>query len=866
MNDAAPLRYCPDLLRYSRRPTREVMVGNVGIGGDHPIRLQSMITSDTRDTRACVAEVLGLADAGCEIVRITAQTRVYAANLQYIARDVRAAGCLVPLVADIHFKPDAALEAAKWVEKIRINPGNYADTKKFAIREYSDAQYDEELERIREDFTPLVLLCMDLGRTMRIGTNHGSLSDRIMNRYGDTPLGMVESAFEFARIARDHNYHALVFSMKASNPKVMIEAYRLLVARLAAEGPDWNYPIHLGVTEAGDGEDGRIKSAIGIGSLLADGIGDTIRVSLTEDSIHEIPVARALVEPFDQKSGWGILPQTVSGASSSECSAFDEAARQIRPDWDQATKETSSNLPHWRVPGATYAVVFRLKDSIPVAAWNAYRQRKEILATKLEQTLSTSGSRNSLAAVMAIRSEMAQLQEALIEPVLNESHGECWLKQPEFAGLVLDALKYFDGDRYALLAWSIMPNHVHAILRPHEGQKLENILHSWKSFTAKKANERLGQSGGFWQEEYYDHVVRDGEDFKHQVRYVLENPRRGRAPAEWTGSRYGATWEDVLGARRSGHGLAQDAPATFTLPRGLAQDAPATFAPSYDPFSYERRSSSAVTVMGHALGGEQTVRVFTTRDRWDALAGQLSAMGDFKPEIVLEESGVLEIDPQDDAAVAAANDRPGPCLVTVADGTGMEVIAAFRLLAGRLNARHPILLKDVLDDGGQAAESGDALLAAACNLGSLLCDGIGDAVLVRGETDPGLSLRLAHNILQAAGTRMIKTDYVACPSCGRTLFNLQATTRKIRAATGHLKGVRIAIMGCIVNGPGEMADADFGYVGGAPNKINLYVRKSPVRFNIPEDEAVDRLIDLIREHGKWVDAPPSANTSANFHG
>jgi len=240
MNPTAPLSYCPDLLHYARRPTREVMVGHVGIGGNNPIRVQSMITSDTRDTAACVAEVLGLADAGCEIVRITAQTKVYAANLENIAREVRAAGCEVPLVADIHFKPDAALEAAKWVEKVRVNPGNYADKKKFEIREYSDAQYEEEIERIREEFTPLVLLCKELGRAMRIGTNHGSLSDRIMNRYGDTPLGMVESAFEFARIARDHDYHALIFSMKASNPKVMIEAYRLLVARLHAEGTDWN--------------------------------------------------------------------------------------------------------------------------------------------------------------------------------------------------------------------------------------------------------------------------------------------------------------------------------------------------------------------------------------------------------------------------------------------------------------------------------------------------------------------------------------------------------------------------------------------------------------------------------------------------
>ena len=568
-------------------------MGNVGIGGHHPIRVQSMITSDTRDTAACVAEVLELAEVGCEIVRITAQTRIYAANLENIAREVRAAGCQVPLVADIHFKPDAALEAAKWVEKIRVNPGNYADKKKFEIREYSDSQYAEELERIREEFTPLVLLCKDLGRAMRIGTNHGSLSDRIMNRYGDTPLGMCESALEFARLARENDYHNFVFSMKASNPKVMVEAYRLLVARLAAEGADWNYPIHLGVTEAGDGEDGRIKSAIGIGSLLADGIGDTIRVSLTEDAIHEIPVAQALAAPYHLRS----------------------------------------------------------------------------------------------------------------------------------------------------------------------------------------------------------------------------------------------------------NGLERDAPATCLTP-------------SYDPFSYERRKSSVLSVMGYELGGDKTVRVFTTQERWNALAHKIAGMGDFKPEIILEKSGVVAIDPRDESAIAALQRESEPRLITVADGLDLKVIHAFRELAFRADPRHPILLKDTLHPPTGETRFIDALLPAAQNIGSLLCDGIGDAILIRGETAPGQSLRLAYNILQAAGTRIFKTDYVACPSCGRTLFNLQQTTQKIRAATGHLKGVRIAVMGCIVNGPGEMADADFGYVGGAPNKINLYVGKTAVKFNIPEAEAVERLTDLIREHGKWVDAPP----------
>ena len=588
MSDHALLRYCPDLLAYNRRKTREVMVGNVGIGGGNPVRVQSMITSDTRDTPACVAEVLQLAEAGCEIVRITAQTKIYAANLENIAREVRAAGCQVPLVADIHFKPDAALEAARWVEKVRVNPGNYVDKKKFAVREYSDDEYAEEVAKIREEFIPLVELCKSLGRAMRIGTNHGSLSDRIMNYYGDSPLGMVESALEFARIAREFDYHNFVFSMKASNPKVMIEAYRLLVARLDQEGPDWNYPIHLGVTEAGDGEDGRIKSAIGIGSLLADGIGDTIRVSLTEDAIHEIPVARALALPF-----------------------------QTKPD---------------QLPG----------------------------------------------------------------PSLS---------------------------------------------------------------------------------------------------------------------------------------------------------------PSYDPFSYERRKSSPMEIMGHALGGVNAVRVFTTQEKWNAVAHKIEKMGDFKPEIILEKSGVVEIDPRDEAALSALNHGAEVHLVTVKDGLGLDVIPAFRMLACRLDARHPILLKDVLVPAKESADFVDTLLTAARHIGSLLCDGIGDAILVQGEPAPGQSLRLSYNILQAAGTRIFKTDYVACPSCGRTLFNLQSTTQKIRASTGHLKGVRIAVMGCIVNGPGEMADADFGYVGGAPGKINLYVGKQPVKFNIPEDEAVERLIDLIREHGKWIDAP-----------
>jgi (E)-4-hydroxy-3-methylbut-2-enyl-diphosphate synthase len=516
---------------------------------------------------------------------------------------LRARGCKVPIVADIHFKPEAAMEAAKWVDKVRINPGNYADSKKFVIREYSDEQYAAELNRIRERFTPLVDLCKKRGIAMRIGTNHGSLSDRIMNRYGDTPLGMVESALEFARIARERGYHDFVFSMKASNPKVMIEAYRLLVARLNELGSDWNYPVHLGVTEAGEGEDARIKSAIGIGSLLADGIGDTVRVSLTEDSPQEIPVAQELVRLF-----------------------------------------------------ANVTSDFRLPTS-------------EI---------------------------------------------------------------------------------------------------------------------------------------------------------------------------------------------------------SFDPFSYQRRATETIAVAGIGdpgkgirLGGEELVRVVIRKANFDKIAHKIDKMGDYKPEIVYEEAQIKEVDPRDEGAITELNGNPRARLVTVRDDVDLPVIAAFRLLAARLQPRHPILLKDTLgglsglaislslDIGNQSFLR--RLLIASTNIGSLLCDGIGDAILIQGEEASAQALRLSYNILQGAGARIFKTDYVACPSCGRTLFDLQTTTAKIKAATEHLKGVKIAIMGCIVNGPGEMADADFGYVGGAPGKVNLYVGKTAVKFNIPEAEAVDRLKDLIREHGKWVE-------------
>ena len=624
------MRYCESPFFHHRRKTREVVIGDparggVIIGGGHPVVKQSMLTCDTMDTAESVKQTLDLVAVGCQLVRITAPTVKDAANLQNIVAELRRRGCFVPIVADIHFKPEAAMEAVKWVEVVRVNPGNYADSKKFATKEYTDEQYTAELKRIEEKFTPLVLECLRLKRCLRIGTNHGSLSDRIMNRYGDTPLGMVESALEFARICRKHGFHNFKFSLKSSNPKVMIECYRLLVARLEQEGPDWNYPIHLGVTEAGEGEDGRIKSAIGIGSLLCDGLGDTIRVSLTEDSPREVEVCTDLL----------------------------------------------AQIPHLTV----------------------------------------------------------------------------------------------------------------------------------------------------------------GDDVRS------------------------------LKSKAASQSLVTSAPTGFP----------------FDPFHFERRETPEIELNEQTkCGGEQLIRVVVTRATWNKVAPKIRPKDDVKPEAVYEDVNVAEIDPTQDFEINCETQ-----LVTVKDGVNLPAITAFRLLAAKLKQlgrNNPILLKDCLEfgEGGTGfqpvspsyqvtnsdgmtgwkpvpLEPKIALLRASVVIGSLLADGIGDAILIRGEAGAGQSLRLAYNLLQAAGCRSFKTDYVACPSCGRTLFNLQTVTARIKSRTEHLKGVKIAIMGCIVNGPGEMADADFGYVGGAPGKINLYVGKTPIKFNIPEAEAVDRLVDLIKEHNKWVE-------------
>jgi (E)-4-hydroxy-3-methylbut-2-enyl-diphosphate synthase len=663
------MNYCANPFFRQRRVTREVKVGHVGVGGNNPIRIQTMLISDTMNTDACVQEAIPIIEAGCEILRITAPSINDAKNLKNIVGELRQRGHNTPIVADIHFVPAAALEAAEWCEKVRINPGNYADRKKFATREYSDDQYAEELERLEKAFTPLVLKCKQLGRAMRIGTNHGSLSDRIMNRYGDTPLGMVESALEFARICRKHNYHDIIFSMKASNPKVMIEAYRMLVARLDAEGPDWNYPLHLGVTEAGEGEDGRIKSAIGIGALLEDGIGDTVRVSLTEDSVHEIPVCKELVKKYNTPPAFPPRPiSVVEKRSPYSYLRRETPQRQIGALGLRVGKE---HPPRVEVPVPITASV-RDVERITIAEPDTFA---EILQFHVKT--------------------MADLGRVVaLKPKLRERHIETPI-----------AIR-LDSAEITLPVFDV----------------------------AEKVN--LPFTG------------------KEQISEIPD----------------------------------------------------------------------AVAVQFDVEAGSPEEFVATC----DKLAGLL-------------------------------RDRPAVAAVGRVDG--IDVIGAYRILATRLPDHVHILLRDRVSAKRAHHIQQSALITASTHLGALICDGIGDAVEITGEDDLRKSVKLAYNILQAAGARSFKTDYVACPSCGRTLFDLQTVTARIKSRTSHLKGVKIAVMGCIVNGPGEMADADFGYVGTAPGKISLWIGKTQVKQHIPEAEAVDELIALIKEHGKWIDPPVMVESS-----
>ena len=690
------MSYCASRLQTLRRPTLEVKVGSVGVGGDNPIRLQSMTTSDTQDIAATVKQSIALAEVGCEIVRITAPNVAAAQALREIRAQFTAAGFgHIPLVADIHFLPSAAMEAVEHVEKVRVNPGNYADKKKFAVREYSDSDYDRELQRLYEAFSPLVLRAKELGRALRIGTNHGSLSDRIMNRYGDTPLGMVESALEFLRIAESHSFKQIILSMKASNPKVMIQAYRLLVERMQQE--NMHYPLHLGVTEAGDGEDGRIKSAIGIGSLLLDGLGDTIRVSLTEDSVYEIPVARALADKA--MSLWQPAisrPSTLNSQPTTDCiDPFHFTRRETTPVTLAPSLLTGPNQPP--------RVLARLRSV------SAFSDLKARISNPLLDTPT----------------------EGLIVPVSG---------LPDLAELV-DLLNELPAG-ISFIAVEADPSIETNLLRPILLMSQVPLM-----------------------------LVR---------RFVAGEDEALRTLTTWT-----RDYEHTL--------------AIATAPEDLT-----ALAPTLRSLGDDR------VVFTHALGSGLS-----------ALSSPTHSVGAYR--------------------------SLAECLRT-------------------LGSRAPLWIRNT----PVTAIRGDntflsKLLESSILTGSLLCDGLGDLVSIETEADPLRATKLAYNVLQGAGARISKTEFVACPSCGRTLFDLQSTTQRIRAQTGHLKGVKLAIMGCIVNGPGEMADADFGYVGGAPGKINLYVGKQCVQYNIPQADADARLIALIKEHGKWVDpAPATPSPNSEF--
>lgn len=663
--------YCKSLTEYRRLPTREVKVGDLLMGAGHPIRVQTMTTTDTMDTMATVAQSIRCIEAGAELIRITAPSRNEAENLRLIKEELRKRGYTTPIVADIHFTPNAAEIAARIVEKVRVNPGNYVDKKKFEQLEYTDVEYSEEIERIRERFTPLVLICKEYGTAMRIGTNHGSLSDRIMSRYGDTANGMVESAMEFLRIARSEDYHNIMLSMKSSNPQVMVQAYRLLINNMMNEFGEC-YPLHLGVTEAGDGEDGRIKSAVGIGTLLEDGIGDTIRVSLTEDPELEIPVCQDLVKRYEypQKSKELTVPDIIIPGNESLNSSF--------------------NLPY-------DPFHYRRRESFPV---------------------SNIGDKQVPVVVADFSKFEKILPENLQEIGYNyDAHTDKWN--------IGDAAADF-----------IFCNDILGFELPGT---LKVILYHKKWLDASDKNK-------------YVPILNSNE-------YLND-------------------------------GIQQSALINFVM----------------------------IDCYSEGYPDQQLDLLFDKLKRDNKVVICLSS-------------------------------------------TNRNNVQSIRRMFVELmenDIKNPVI---IICDSSHASMD-ESLIHFAVETGALFIDGFGDGICLGyhfGNNSVPVPAKLlnsiAFGILQATRTRISKTEYISCPSCGRTLFDLQETTAKIRAVTNHLKGVKIAIMGCIVNGPGEMADADFGYVGSGVGKITLYRGKEVVKRNVNSEVAVDELIVLLKESGAWVDTP-----------
>jgi (E)-4-hydroxy-3-methylbut-2-enyl-diphosphate synthase len=674
-------QYCNSITSYNRLITREVKVGNLVIGGGHPIRVQTMTTTDTLDTEKTVAQVIRCIQAGAELVRITAPSKTEAENLAAIKASLSAQGYTTPIVADIHFTPNAAEIAATIIEKVRVNPGNYVDKKKFEQIEYTDEEYVEEIERIRERFTPLVLICKEHGTAMRIGTNHGSLSDRIMSRYGDTAIGMVESAMEFLRIARSLDYHQIILSMKSSNPQVMVQAYRLLIQQMQNEFNEC-YPLHLGVTEAGDGEDGRIKSAVGIGTLLEDGIGDTIRVSLTEDPELEIPVCKDLVKRY----------------------------------------------PGNRVKGADMIPTI---TSLPYSPFE-YKRRETI-------QVSTIGSKSV--------------------PVVVADYSN----KKELLPVHLNAIGYIYDE--AIDKWTITDAAADFIYSPNE------LL----SFDLP-GTLRVITSPALWE------VATDSQkylplfNFKTYFQATKKSDSINFVEVDCYGSKNGIRDEQLVS-------ISKDPTVVFCLSSTLSHAMPAV-----------RRMM--IRIMELKI---QSPVIFVTDSAWQSSDEHLIHFA--------TETGALLLDGFGD----------GICIGL--QGKQVEIDS---------------------NDNEAGAESGKSGKVSGRNY-------------YNNNSIEQFLNSTAFGILQATRTRISKTEYISCPSCGRTLFELQETTAKIRAVTSHLKGLKIAIMGCIVNGPGEMADADFGYVGSGVGKITLYKGKEVMKRNIDSAVAVDELILLLKEHNAWID-------------
>jgi (E)-4-hydroxy-3-methylbut-2-enyl-diphosphate synthase len=706
-----------DPFRPVRRRTRVVPVGSVRVGGDEPIRIQSMTNTNTLDTQATVEQTVRLAEAGCEIVRITAPSIRDAENLREIKQALAARGVRVPLVADIHFTPNAAMIAAEIVEKVRINPGNYADKKRFEVREYDDREYADELERVAARFRPLVLRCKQNGVALRIGTNHGSLSDRIMNRFGDTPQGMVESALEFLDVCEGEGFRDVVFSMKSSNTQVAIAAYRLLAARLEERAPgEPSYPFHVGVTEAGDSEDGRIKSAIGIGALLEDGLGDTIRVSLTEDPVREIPVAREIARCAGQRARSPQARAEVPPAIAVESAPFaDPFAHARRGTRIQRLRHAEAML--------------EIGGDAPV---RVELDRPEALARPAET-----------AARLAV--ELAALRDVACESLLVS-----WPRDGEGASLA----------------------------------RLEQELAS------------LG--------------------------LVLPIALRVDLAA------------------------ADPLAALAVLGRGL-------------PILLGRLVGrvGAATPDATLCAFVDAVRAVDAALEWE-LDVEMEAIPALVRRVLAAQAG------DGASSVKRAGAVPAPIFSLAPGATPHAVRVLAAALADVGQSAAPIVLRPArLGPGDGPGLSERALVELAVGLGSSLCDGIGDVVSLRTDGSVAAAIDVAYRILQGARLRTTRTEYISCPSCGRTLFDLEETTARIKARTAHLSGVKIAVMGCIVNGPGEMADADFGYVGSGVGQVTLYVGKQIVERAVPEVEAPDRLVALIRANGRWIDADESGTSAAD---